>query len=48
MQNYTEHQRNKKNQRQYVKYQWPCGTDIQEITAQIKNNFVVSNANGRG
>ena len=27
-----------------VKYQLPCGTDNQEITTQIKNNFVVSNA----
>jgi hypothetical protein len=27
-----------------VKCQLPCGIDNQEITAQIKNNFVVSNA----
>jgi hypothetical protein len=31
-----------------VKYQLPCGIDNQEITAQIKNNFVVSNACHRG
>jgi hypothetical protein len=26
-----------------VEYQLPCATDNQEITAQMKNNFVVSN-----
>jgi hypothetical protein len=40
----AELQRHKKNQRQYIKYQGLCGIDNQEITAQIKNNFVVSNA----
>jgi hypothetical protein len=44
MQKCTELQRHKKNQRQYMKYQWLCGINNQEITAQIKNNFVVSKA----
>jgi hypothetical protein len=44
MQKCIELIRYKKKQRQHIKYQWLCGIDNQEITAQIKKNFVVSNA----